>query len=109
VKATPGLQGRAVPRTEVAVAVPKDVSPSLPEPESVAVLEVSDRLDVVVVGTVWHPKPERRSAQLKLDDRADLVEAREGDVIEGYLIREITPSSVVISRGEVIVTHRVGR
>jgi uncharacterized protein (UPF0248 family) len=67
------------------------------------------RIEVFVVKTVWHPKPERRSASLRVSDRAELVEVREQDVVEGYVVREITPSSVVLVRDDVVVTHRVGR
>ena len=31
------------------------------------------------------------------------------DEFEGYVVKEIKPSSVVLARGQVVVTHRIGR
>jgi hypothetical protein len=63
---------------------------------------------VKVLKTVWHPTPARRSASLALSSRAQPVEVRETDRIEGYRVEEITPSKVVLSRGDVTLTRRVG-
>jgi hypothetical protein len=106
---TPAKKPAPAPEPATRPAAP--VEPTRPEPvvAAVQVEQPGTRIEVFVVKTVWHPKPERRSARLRLSDRVDTVEVREEDVVEGYVVREITPSSVVLARGDVVVTHRVGR
>ncbi len=59
------------------------------------------------VQTSWHPKVERREAQLEsLFGEARSV--REGDLVDGYLVSEITPSSVLFARDGQTVRMRVG-
>ena len=102
---------QAAPKTQRPPVARSETKPSAPReglgPVTVQVSE--DRIEVVVMRTIWHPKPERRSAQIRLADRLDPIQVREEDVIEGYVVQEITPSSVVLARGKVVVTHRVGR
>ena len=59
------------------------------------------------VRTIWHPKAERREARLEaISGQAQVV--REGDEIDGYTVREISPSAVVFERGGETVRVRVG-
>ena len=108
-KAAPKAEARSVARAETKPAPEPDASAQREGLGPVTVQDSDDRVEVTVIRTVWHPKPERRSAQLRLADRVDAVHVREEDVVEGYVVREITPSSVVLARGKVVVTHRVGR
>ena len=64
--------------------------------------------EVTVVRTAWHPKPERRSAKVRIAETNELVTAREGDTVAGLVLREITPSAVVFSAGDVEIRRRVG-
>ncbi len=86
-----------------------DEAPSAPKLGEVVVPDADGRLEVKVLKTVWHPKAERRWARIEVAGAEGAVEVREADTIEGYRVEEITPSSVVLSRGSVTVTHRVGR
>ncbi len=68
-----------------------------------------ERLEVEVLKTVWHPTPARRWARIAVSGAEGPLEVREADTVEGYTVEQITPSSVVMKRGGVTVTHRVGR
>jgi len=71
--------------------------------------ESSDKPEIQVVKTVWHPRPERRSARVRLPDRVDVLEVHQDDVVGGWVVSEITPSAVVLARGDAEFTYRVGR
>lgn len=58
--------------------------------------------------TVWHPRAERRVARVEVAGEPGGRELREGDVIEGYAVREIKLSGVVFERDGVTVERRVG-
>jgi hypothetical protein len=64
--------------------------------------------EITVVRTAWHPKPERRSAKVRIVETDELVTVREGDEVEGLVLQEITPSAVVFSAGDVEIRRRVG-
>ena len=64
--------------------------------------------EVTVVRTAWHPKPERRSAKVRIVETDELVTVREGDEVAGLVLQEITPSAVVFSAGDVEIRRRVG-
>ncbi|MEZ4279989.1 MAG: hypothetical protein R3F21_10300 [Myxococcota bacterium] len=64
--------------------------------------------EVYVVRTAWHPKPERRSAKVRVAASSELISAHEGDTVAGLVIREITPSAVVFSAGSVEIRRRIG-
>jgi hypothetical protein len=64
--------------------------------------------DIEVVRTAWHPDPERRSARLRLMESGELVTLSEGDAAGALVIKEITPSSVLFSTGEIEIRRRVG-
>ncbi len=64
--------------------------------------------DIEVVRTAWHPDPERRSARLRLMESGELVTLGEGDAAGALVIKEITPSSVLFSTGEIEIRRRVG-
>jgi len=105
----------AAPKPEPAALTPvaptpeSSAAPARPALADVVVSDSNDRLEVKVLKTVWHPKPDRRSAQLRLNEQGEAIEVRESQMVEGYRVESITPSTVVLSKGGVTVTHRVGR
>lgn len=64
--------------------------------------------EIHVVRTAWHPKPERRSARVRVSSTDELITAHEGQTVAGLVIQEITPSAVVFSAGDVEIRRRVG-
>jgi hypothetical protein len=67
---------------------------------------------VQVVRTRWHPQADKRSAKVRLASTDGEAEAprdlREGDAIGGLVIKEITPSAVLFTTGDVEIRRRVG-
>jgi hypothetical protein len=45
--------------------------------------------------TQWHPAPEKRSAQIRVGEGTEPRELREGDAVNGVVVKEIRPSGVV--------------
>jgi hypothetical protein len=86
-------------------AEPKPKPRSQPQPKPEASPEVVAP-SFSVVRTVWHPKPERRVAQLSSADGSK-VEVREGEAYEGLVVEEIQLSSVVFREGDVTFSRRV--
>jgi hypothetical protein len=72
-------------------AAPAPPAPKAKPKPKVAALPV----DLRVQRTIWHPKPERRSAFVTIPDRADAVELREGDRLEDLVVARIEPGGVV--------------
>ncbi len=113
----PESSSRAVP---IADAPPHAVA-SKPEPEPDAAAEAVRASEdageedaaapaapaVRVVRTVWHPKPERRIAHLKIGG-GEVVEMREGELASDLLISEIKLSGVVFERDGEAISRRVG-
>ena len=85
--------------------------PRKPEPReparspSVAVLVPPK---VRVERTIWHPKPERRSALVHVQGHKEALELKEGDAVGTLVVAEIEPSGVVFLHGGVRLRHRVG-
>ena len=108
------------PREEVRLPMqPPTVSPQpappgpANAPESAAAPAVqrvspSGLPEVTVVRTAWHPKPDRRSAKLRIGADRELLSVHEGDSVSGLVLREITPSSVVFGAGDIEFRRRVG-
>jgi len=82
---------------------------SSPPPPTPVVAERLELPDLAVVRTSWHPKPDRRSAKIRLEETGDVVTLREGDAVGGMVIQEISPSAVVFKAGEVEVRRRIGQ
>ncbi|MBW2270768.1 MAG: hypothetical protein JRH16_19580 [Deltaproteobacteria bacterium] len=100
----PGAEPKAAPAPKPKVSpVPKAAraSKSKPQPSVVANLT-----PFAVVRTVWHPKPEKRIAQVASAD-GKKVEVHEGDVYEGLVVEEIQLSSVIFRDGDVTFSRRV--
>jgi hypothetical protein len=92
------------PEPQVAATRP---APSTPSPD-VQRIETPGFPDVTVLRTAWHPKPERRSAKVRLGATDETLTVHEGDAVAGLVLQEITPSAVVFSSGGIEVRRRVG-
>jgi hypothetical protein len=77
-------------------------------PPPVERIERTSLPDVSVVRTAWHPQPDRRSARVRLEDSGEMRLLKEGDAIGRLVIKEITPSAVLFSAGDVEIRRRVG-
>lgn len=62
---------------------------------------------VLVLRTVWHPKPERRTALLEAPGDAAPREYREGDLVGRLTLLRIEPSAVVFERGGVEIREKL--
>ena len=65
--------------------------------------------EFVVLKTIWHPSAERRSARLEFEGGGAAREVREGQWVEGFEVREIRLSGVVLEKEGVLREYRVGR
>lgn len=92
----------------VADEMSSDADSAHPALGEVVVEDASGRREVSVVKTVWHPNADRRSARIRLAPDAAPIEVREGEVVQGYRVETITPSTVVLEKDGVTATHRVG-
>jgi len=83
---------------------------STPTPTKLAEkVDTSDGFPTLEVEAVrWHPDPERRIAQLLLDDTRP-VEVHEGDIVGGLAIVKIDPGAVEVRMGELIRRIQIGQ
>ena len=65
-----------------------------PEPESSAAA-AAPRPEVFVERTQWHPAAEKRSATVRQGESGEPHELREGDLLDGVVVKEIHPSGVL--------------
>jgi hypothetical protein len=63
--------------------------------------------EVRVTRTQWHPEPGRRSAEVELAGRSESV--HEGDVVGEYVVTEIRPSGVVLTRDGERIERGIGK
>lgn len=66
-----------------------------PEPTEPEVAVVAHRPDVWVERTQWHPSPDKRSAIVRIGEDGEARELREGDAVDGVVVKEIRPSGVL--------------
>jgi hypothetical protein len=57
--------------------------------------------------TQWHPEPTRRSADLDVSGKSQSV--HEGDVVDEYVVKEIRPSGVVLTRNGESIERSIGK
>ncbi|HVH18222.1 MAG TPA: hypothetical protein VNF72_07975 [Myxococcota bacterium] len=113
------------PRVEPAPAAPLEkpaarVEPPKPAPRPApervvakksapaAVSQASDADSAVrVKRTQWHPEPARRSADIAVSGKSESV--HEGDVVGDYVVTEIRPSGVVLSRDGQRIERGIGQ
>jgi hypothetical protein len=65
--------------------------------------------DIAVLQTAWHPKPDHRSARIRLLKDDETLTLREGDAVGPLVVQQITPSAVIFLSGDVELRLRVGR
>jgi len=65
--------------------------------------------DLTIIRTSWHPRSDRRSAKIRLEESEEILTLREGDAVGGLVIQEISPSAVVFKSGDVEIHRRVGQ
>lgn len=80
-------------------AAPKPAKTSAPAAKKAAAKAPAASDGVVVLRTVWHPKPERRVARLQLPGMEEPIEVHEGDSVKSYFVKAIEPSGVVLEHG----------
>jgi hypothetical protein len=68
------------------------------KPSSQAAESMSGFPTVTVSRVRWHPDPERRIAWIELE-QAGPLEAREGDIVAGVMVRRIDPGAVEVQVG----------
>jgi hypothetical protein len=105
VAARPRAQTFSGERARVSAPAPSKPPPPAPEVE---VVQRPGLPDLTVIRTSWHPTSDRRSARIRLEAQNELVTLREGDAVGGMVIKEISPSAVIFSAGEVQIRRRVG-
>lgn len=63
---------------------------------------------VKVTKTIWHPRPERRSAVVEIEGSPASRNLREGDTVGDLVLTEIKPSGVVFDYQGVELVRRIG-
>lgn len=63
---------------------------------------------VSVARTIWHPRSERRVAEINVEGRAVPLFLREGDAVGPLVVSQIDPSGVVFLHDQIEVRRRVG-
>ena len=103
----PPAVAKTVPSVVPAASPPRVTRPeSSPPTKTVQVVERAP--DFVVLKTIWHPSAERRSARLEFEDGGAARDVREGQWVEGFEVREIRLSGVVLEKEGVRREYRVG-
>lgn len=82
-------------RSEIA-AEPEALAESTAAAEPVSV--IPPRPEIWVERTQWHPTPEKRLAVVRFGT-SEPRELREGDAVDGVVVKEIKPSGVIFLRG----------
>ena len=94
------------------LAEPVEVAALVPEPEAqpepAPPGESSEIPVVTVTRTVWHPKPERRSAIVEVAGNPAPVELKEGDRLGVLVLTQIKPSGVVFDYEGVELVRKIG-
>ena len=104
--ASPPVRKETAPTPPPAVAKPRKPEPREPARSPIVAALVPPK--VRVERTIWHPKPERRSALVHVQGHKEALELKEGDAVGTLVVAEIQPSGVVFLHGGVRLRHRVG-
>lgn len=91
------------------VAIPKLKPKPRPKPAPPKVAVVPPPPVVHVVGTIWHPRTDRRSARVEVEGFSEPLELREGDAVGVLVVVEIQPSAVIFLHGGIRLRRNVGR
>jgi hypothetical protein len=97
------------PREPIQVPVARVEPAEVSAPATLEVLREPMPL-VAVMSTVWHPRPERRRAQLSVEESGETrtVMLREGEFLGPLQVSEIGPIGVTLKLKGVEIEHRVG-
>jgi hypothetical protein len=98
--------------SDVSTAIPKEASSVSPPSSELPQVERSERPslpDLTIMRTAWHPRADRRSAEIRLEATDEVLTLREGDSVAGRIIQEISPSAVLFKVGDVEIRRRVGQ
>jgi hypothetical protein len=87
-------------------AEPETTRDSSSSPSRIAISELPSSEGLHVTRTQWHPEHARRSAEIALGGKQSSV--HEGDVVGEYVVQEIKPSGVVLTRDGEHFERRVG-
>lgn len=108
----------APPVASLPPTAPKPAAPKPPAARPVAspkprpvpqVATIAPAPGISVLRTVWHPRPERRSARVEVEGHSEVLELREGDVVGVLVVSEIQPSAVVFLHGGARLRRPIGR
>jgi hypothetical protein len=99
----PALRARESEAIELAAALPP-AEPSRRKSAGVA----SGIPSVTVTKTVWHPRPERRSAVVEVEGSPGSLDMKEGDAIGDLVLTKIKPSGVVFDYEGVELVRKIG-
>lgn len=90
-------------------ATPAPPAPPAPGPAaaSASASAPSAAPELHVRRTQWHPDKGRRSAEVELAGKSESV--REGDVVGEYVVTEIRPSGVVLTRDGQKIERKIGK
>jgi hypothetical protein len=101
----------APPKPEPAASTPATKLKPKPSVQDRSVERLDNRglPELTVLRTAWHPKPDRRSAKIRLEATDQVKTLREGDAIGKLVILTISPSSVLFKAGDIEIRRRVGQ
>ena len=94
--------------TREAETAEPDSPPSRQAEHSLRVVRRAEVPSVEVVQTIWHPRPERRQAVLRVANQDALVRLSEGDTVGPLVVLEIQPAAVVFDHEGLQIQRRVG-
>ena len=101
----PAAAERVAPVRETAPK-PAPSRPAPPAPRAVAAAPPPP--EVEVLRTSWHPRPERRTARVRVSGLAAPVEIHEGDAVATLVVKTIEPSGVLFLNGGQELKRGVG-
>ena len=94
----------AKPAAEATVTARRPAAPATLPPAEVEVLAAPP--EIRIARTRWHPKPERRTAEVEIDGTAH--ELHEGDQVETLSVAEIRPSAVIFVHAGIRLERKMG-
>ncbi|MCP5056347.1 MAG: hypothetical protein GY937_06425 [bacterium] len=108
--APPAARTEPEPRSTPPTAKPEPApKPPPAKPRPTRVVSIPPAPTVHVTRTVWHPSPDRRSAQVEVEGFVEPLELKEGDAVGVLVVTEIQPSAVVFLHGGARLRRSVGK
>ncbi|HXK24502.1 MAG TPA: hypothetical protein VMS55_17665 [Myxococcota bacterium] len=103
----PKRQVESKPQAQPKPAAPAPRVAKTTAPAAISKSSAAAASEVHVKRTQWHPEPARRSADLDVSGKSQSV--HEGDVVDEYVVSEIRPSGVVLTRDGERVERSIGK